>query len=40
MGDGGVACVPSQHVMGKLSTCRGKTNGKTKINSSSNLHSS
>ncbi|KAI3465654.1 hypothetical protein Pfo_022317 [Paulownia fortunei] len=35
MGDGGVACVPSQHVMDQLSICRGKTNGKTKLNSSS-----
>ncbi|XP_022845527.1 histone-lysine N-methyltransferase ATXR3-like [Olea europaea var. sylvestris] len=35
MGDGGVACVPSQHVMEKFSICGGKTNGNTKLNSSS-----
>ncbi|CAI9759959.1 unnamed protein product [Fraxinus pennsylvanica] len=35
MGDGGVACVPSQHVMDKFSICGGKTNGNTKLNSSS-----
>ncbi|CAA3014364.1 histone-lysine N-methyltransferase ATXR3 [Olea europaea subsp. europaea] len=35
MGDGGVACVPSQHVMDKFLICGGKTNGNTKLNSSS-----
>ncbi|XP_051140439.1 histone-lysine N-methyltransferase ATXR3 isoform X21 [Andrographis paniculata] len=35
MGDGGVACVPSQHIMEKFSICS-KTNGNTKLNSSSN----
>lgn len=35
MGDGGVACVPSQHIMEKFSICGGKTNGNTKLNSSS-----
>lgn len=36
MGDGGVACVPSQHVMEKFAICGGKTNGNTtKVNSSS-----
>ncbi|KAL2474209.1 Histone-lysine N-methyltransferase ATXR3 [Forsythia ovata] len=35
MGDGGVACVPSQHVMEKFSICGGKSNGNTKLNSSS-----
>ncbi|KAH6780543.1 hypothetical protein C2S52_011780 [Perilla frutescens var. hirtella] len=33
MGDGGVACVPSQHIMEKFSICGGKTNGNTKLNS-------
>ncbi|KAL0444136.1 UNVERIFIED_CONTAM: Histone-lysine N-methyltransferase ATXR3 [Sesamum latifolium] len=36
MGDGGVACVPSQHIMEKFSICGGKTNGNTKLSSSSN----
>ncbi|KAL2245770.1 UNVERIFIED_CONTAM: Histone-lysine N-methyltransferase ATXR3 [Sesamum indicum] len=36
MGDGGVACVPSQHIMEKFSICGGKTNGNTKHSSSSN----
>ncbi|KAK4381021.1 Histone-lysine N-methyltransferase ATXR3 [Sesamum angolense] len=35
MGDGGVACVPSQHIMEKFSICGAKTNG-TKLSSSSN----
>ncbi|KAK6134868.1 hypothetical protein DH2020_031409 [Rehmannia glutinosa] len=35
MGDGGVACVPSEHIMEKFSICGGKTNGNTKVNSSS-----
>ncbi|KAL8478350.1 hypothetical protein ACS0TY_030310 [Phlomoides rotata] len=34
MGDGGVACVPSQLIMEKFSICVGKTNGNTKLNSS------
>ncbi|KAL7086792.1 hypothetical protein ACP275_13G023600 [Erythranthe tilingii] len=34
MGDGGVACVPSQHVMDKFSICGGKTNGNANVNSS------
>lgn len=33
MGDGGVACVPSQHIMEKFAICGGKTNGNTKLNS-------
>ncbi|KAK4437322.1 Histone-lysine N-methyltransferase ATXR3 [Sesamum alatum] len=36
MGDGGVACVPSQHIMEKFAICGGKTNGNTKLSSSSN----
>ncbi|KAL3647172.1 hypothetical protein CASFOL_008140 [Castilleja foliolosa] len=35
MGDGGVACVPQQHIMENLSTCGGKANGNTNGNSSS-----
>lgn len=35
MGDGGVACVPSQHIMEKFSICGGNTNGNTKLNSAS-----
>ncbi|KAL3645405.1 hypothetical protein CASFOL_010585 [Castilleja foliolosa] len=35
MGDGGVACVPQQHIMDKFSICGGKENGNTKVNSSS-----
>ncbi|XP_019167719.1 PREDICTED: histone-lysine N-methyltransferase ATXR3 [Ipomoea nil] len=27
MGNGGVACVPSQHIMDRFSTCRSKSNG-------------
>ncbi|PIN14920.1 histone H3 (Lys4) methyltransferase complex, subunit SET1 [Handroanthus impetiginosus] len=34
MGDGGIACVPSQHVIDKFPVCGGKANGKTKLNSS------
>ncbi|XP_047944061.1 histone-lysine N-methyltransferase ATXR3-like [Salvia hispanica] len=33
MGDGGVACVPSQHIMDKFAICGGKTNGNTELNS-------
>ncbi|CAA0808615.1 Histone-lysine N-methyltransferase ATXR3 [Striga hermonthica] len=35
MGDGGVACVPSQHVMEKFPICGGNGNGDAKVNSSS-----
>ncbi|KAG8386975.1 hypothetical protein BUALT_Bualt03G0204500 [Buddleja alternifolia] len=35
MGDGSVACAPSQHIMEKFSICGGKSNGNTKPNSSS-----
>ncbi|XP_075498170.1 LOW QUALITY PROTEIN: histone-lysine N-methyltransferase ATXR3-like [Primulina tabacum] len=35
MGDGGVACVASQHVMEKFTICGSKTNGKPKPSSSS-----
>ncbi|KAL6570677.1 hypothetical protein OROGR_000227 [Orobanche gracilis] len=35
MGDGGVACIPSQNIMDKFSICGGKANGNTKVNPSS-----
>lgn len=41
MGDGGVACVPSQHIMERFSICGGNTNGSnTNTTTSSKLSSS
>lgn len=41
MGDGGVACVPSQHIMERFSICGGNTNGSnTNTPTSNNLSSS